>query len=356
MKGIIPVTKRAAGFASRLLGKKPTFLCAMGTTRTALIPGLSATTRGGDPERPLYVPALDSELLLTGRCLSKPGLFGPGGRVGPAVITRSALELASIPCTLVDGGMEIKPKVVCADVGARPGGDISTGRGVEDPEGIFEKAKVLGEGLGGDYLVVGECIPGGTTTAMAVLLALGIDARGRMSSSLKENPADIKARVVEKALERGGISPGGLRRDPFKALELYGDPVIAAIAGAAAGYRGPVLLAGGTQMAAVAAVLAALGEGLGSLGVGTTGWLAKDPSSDLPGMVEEVAPLPVLAADLDFSASGIPALRCYEEGFFKEGTGAGGSAIAAVLKSRGAITPGDILKRVEEYYRLLTGG
>ena len=188
---------------------------------------------------------------------------------------------------------------------------------------------------------------------MAVLLALGIDARGRMSSSLRENPTDIKARVVEKALEGRGVAVGGLREAPFKALELFGDPVIAAIAGVAAGYRGPVLLAGGTQMAAVAA---ALGEGLGSLGIGTTGWLVRDPSSDLRGIVEEIASLPVLAADLDFSASGIPALRCYEEGFFKEGTGAGGSAIAAIIKSRGEITPGDILKRVEEYYRLLTGG
>ena len=45
-----------------------------------------------------------------------------------------------------------------------------------------------------DLIVVGESIPGGTTTALAVLRALGIDARFKVSSSMPENPHNLKTR------------------------------------------------------------------------------------------------------------------------------------------------------------------
>jgi NaMN:DMB phosphoribosyltransferase len=41
-------------------------------------------------------------------------------------------------------------------------------------------------------------------------------------------------------------------------------------------------------------------------------------------------------------------------GFVKEGVGAGGAAIAAMLKSRGTLTSDRLLKEIEANYELLT--
>ena len=44
-----------------------------------------------------------------------------------------------------------------------------------------------------DYLVIGESIPGGTTTALGVLSALGVKAEGKVSSTLPENPHSLES-------------------------------------------------------------------------------------------------------------------------------------------------------------------
>jgi len=41
-----------------------------------------------------------------------------------------------------------------------------------------------------------------------------------------------------------------------------------------------------------------------------------------------IGKLPLLATQLDFSASKYPVLQAYQQGFVKEGVGAGGCAIA----------------------------
>jgi len=62
-----------------------------------------------------------------------------------------------------------------------------------------------------------------------------------------------------------------------------------------------------------------------------------------------------LAADLDFSQSRFDGLRAYEAGVVKEGVGAGGAAIAAMVKSRGLITKEVILGEIERNYGRLVG-
>jgi NaMN:DMB phosphoribosyltransferase len=89
-------------------------------------------------------------------------------------------------------------------------------------------------------------------------------------------------------------------------------------------------------MVAVAALLAAL-RGPGALervAVGTTRWVAADPAADVPGLTAEVWPaLPLLAANLDFGQSRHAVLHAYERFLVKEGVGAGGACVAAVLAS-----------------------
>jgi NaMN:DMB phosphoribosyltransferase len=65
--------------------------------------------------------------------------------------------------------------------------------------------------------------------------------------------------------------------------------------------------------------------------VGTTRWVADDPTGDTVGLARSVGDVPLLATDLSFTQSSYPQLRAYEQGYVKEGVGAGGCAIASHL-------------------------
>lgn len=64
--------------------------------------------------------------------------------------------------------------------------------------------------------------------------------------------------------------------------------------------------------------------------VGTTRWVAEDPTGDTLGLAQRVD-APLIATRLSFHKSKYWQLRAYEMGFVKEGVGAGGCAIAASL-------------------------
>jgi NaMN:DMB phosphoribosyltransferase len=118
----------------------------------------------------------------------------------------------------------------------------------------------------------------------------------------------------------------------------------------------PVLMAGGTQMSAILAVVKALNpDVLCNVAIGTTGWIINDSSSDLKGIVAQISDVPILAADIDFSLSRFEGLKAYEKGIVKEGVGAGGAAIAAMAEWEGAITKDMLLKEIERNYALLMG-
>lgn len=116
----------------------------------------------------------------------------------------------------------------------------------------------------------------------------------------------------------------------------------------------PVVLGGGTQMAAVAALaLRLLAEGHAgdpkNLALATTRWVSEDASADLAGILGGLGrPPAAFAAGLDFGTSAIPNLRRYEEGLVKEGVGAGAAAFAAFLSG---LTHPELLGRVEEVVR-----
>ena len=100
----------------------------------------------------------------------------------------------------------------------------------------------------------------------------------------------------------------------------------------------PVLLAGGSQMAAVLALALALAlpdqrsRLIQATALATTRWVAEEPGSDLVRLLDrlgrhwQVEPLAFCSA-LAFSGSCHPALARYEEGYVKEGVGAGGLAL-----------------------------
>jgi uncharacterized protein (TIGR00303 family) len=354
---LIHEQNRGEAFLNSLKGKNPLFICTIGTTETAKIPGISAA--GKYPELTDYTPPADVELLLLGRCRCIAGVpVTPEGIPTPALITMSALRLANIPTLVVSGGLKVNPNVPFLDLGGRPGGDIRAGKAVDNAEDVLQRARIAGESLSkiADYIVVGESIPGGTTTALGVLLAMGIDARGKVSSSMPFNPHELKIKTVEQGLKASRVNFSTLANDPLKATSCVGDPMMPAFAGLVLGAadKVPVLMAGGTQMGAVLAVVEALNpDVLNNVAIGTTRWITTDKTADMKGIISQIAGVPILAADLDLSQSRFDGLRAYETGVVKEGVGAGGAAIAAVAKSEGSITKNTLLREIERNYERL---
>jgi len=348
---------KGEAFVDEMRGKKPLFVCTIATTETAKIPRISAA--GKYPEFTDYTPPADAELLLLGKCKCIDGVpVTPEGIPTPALITLSALRLADIPVLVASGGLKVKPHVPFLELGGTPGKDIKTGNAVENVEEVIQRAMLAGENLAktADYLVIGESIPGGTTTALGVLLAMGVDAEGKVSSSMPENPHGLKVDTVRAGLAAAGESFGSLAKNPVKAITCVGDPMMPAFAGLVIGAAAhvPVLMAGGTQMCGVLAVVNALNpEVLCNVAIGTTKWVANDRSADLEGIVAQIADVPVLAADLDFGSSKFGGLKAYEQGVVKEGVGAGGAAIAAMVNFEGAVTKEMLLKEIERDYALL---
>lgn len=361
MDNIILANNKTRGTAmlDQLAGKKPLFTCVIGVTETAKIPGISAA--GENPEITDYTPPADVELLQLGKCKCIPGVpVTPDGIPTPALITMSALKLADIPTLVVSAGLKIKPHVPFVELGGCPGRDIRTGNALDNAEEVMGRARMLGENLSktADYLVVGESIPGGTTTALSVLLAMGVEARGKVSSSMPVNPHELKTRIAEEGLRAAGVELGMFADEPIKAVSAVGDPMQPAVAGLVVGAAKnvPVIMAGGTQMAAVLAVVNALcPDVLGNVAIGTTRWIVDDKTADIKGLVSKIADVPVLAADLDFSQSRFDGLKAYEAGVVKEGVGCGGASIAAIQKTGGKITKDVLLKEIENNYKLLVG-
>src|SRR5918997_2955762 len=270
--------------------KTPVFVCVISYTATSEISGL--TVAGANAELVKYTSPADAEFLYRGRCSCINVVPAtPDGKPTPALITRTALQLARIPLLVVDAGAKVKPSIPYISFGVEPGRNIinENAMDISSVKRAFEHGELLGKQLAimSDLIVVGESIPGGTTTALAVLRALGIDARFKVSSSMPENPHNLKNKVVDSAIERVITGIGGIS-SPFEAISTLGDPMMPSIAGIASGVlsaSGKVMLAGGTQMSAVIAILKHLGRTLNGLYIGTTTYVTKDPSSDLSGLV-----------------------------------------------------------------------
>ncbi len=322
----------AEKFAEKIKGRG-SFVLLMGNTDTAFIPGITAA--GISPELTPYTPPLDAELVETGRILTLGDIpLTPEAIPTPGLITRAVVTLSDFRRYYVDAGMTISPIVPHYRVGGVPGKDIRTGKALSNVQEIIENAKKVGAQIASEseYLVIGESIAAGTTTALGVLLAMGQTMDGYTSSSLKVNPQSLKSSVVLEGLKKAGISQPV---DPIKAIESVGDPMMAGAIGLILGAKNvPIILAGGTQMAAVVVLLSKLVDLRNfNIALATTGWVAKDSTANLFGILKQGdADIPVMTADLSFARSKFEGLLAYERGHVKEGVGAGGISVAAMLK------------------------
>lgn len=341
---------------SKIATSNPIFACVISYTATSEIQGL--TVAGANPELIKYTSPADSEFLYYGRCRCIDAVPAtPDGKPTPAIITRAAIKTAKMPLLVVDAGAKVKPSIPLVSFGLEPGKNIvnENAMSLQSVRQAFDYGRTLGQELAraSDLVVVGESIPGGTTTTLAVLTALGVDAKFKVSSSMPDNPHGLKNKVVASAMERAGVSAGELSSQPFEAVSIFGDPMMPSVAGIADGALssgGRVMLAGGTQMSSVVAILKRLGRPLKGLCIGTTTYVAKDPSSDLAGLVGSIARVPVLSCDLHLGESSKLGLQAFAKGFVKEGVGAGGASIAAMLKLKGRLTGKKLMNEIEKEY------
>ncbi len=336
---------------------RTSFILAISYTETSTIPGL--TVAGANTELLKYTPAADAEYIYYGRCKCIDAIPAtPDGKPTPAIISKTALDLSNIPISVVDSGSKIKPILpyVCIDSGF--GKNIVQEPGLELDNVLknYDMGKLLGKELAknNETIIIGESIPGGTTTALGVMQALGIDGYNRVSSSMPDNPNELKTKIVERALSRSKIRAGECSNDPFRAIANLGDPLMPTVVGITEeiiSSKKKIILAGGTQMCCILALLKSLNVGLkDNICIGTTSYIVDDKKSDIVGLMNNISDeVPIFYIDLLLENSTKKGLRSYSEGFVKEGAGAGGCSIAAFLNSDN-LTKEQFLHKLEENY------
>lgn len=323
------------------------FVLAAGTTRTAAIDGISAA--GADPDRLPHTPSADAEVLVYGNPVRATDVpVSPTGCPTPAVVTRAITELHDVPVTVLDAGLARPTAAPTVDVGAEPGGDIRAPDPVPNAHDVYVDARDYAAALPDDHLVIGETIPGGTTTALGVLTAL--DVTRHVSSSLPDNPLQLKRTVVEAALDGIGSTD---RLDALDAVRHTGDPVLATVAGLTAGALSrdaAVTLAGGTQLLAVAAIARSRGHD-GPITIATTPYVADDKTAAFRETAA-ILDLDVTVTDPGFEDTDHPGMRRYAQGEGKEGVGMGG---ALALAADAGIEMSHVREQVATVYDRLLG-
>jgi uncharacterized protein (TIGR00303 family) len=319
------------------------FACVLGFTATGLIPGISAA--GLTPEDRQYTAIADAEFLDRGPQRQPQSALPPlPAGASPVAISRAVVEALNIPVYLFNAGLPQLPTVPTIDLGGTPANCLSQGDAlpIATVKHLLERGLVWGERLSQreyDYIMIGECVVGGTTTALAVLTGLGIDAAGKVNSSHPICNHDQKWALVQAGLQRAGLWERIPVEDPGRLIAAVGDPMQIAVAGmaiAASRTKG-VILAGGTQMLAVYALIQAIAKTYHlnwhpeAVVVGTTRWVAEDPTGKTVELAASIGAVPLLSTELSFATSRYTQLRAYEQGYVKEGMGAGGCAIASSL-------------------------
>jgi uncharacterized protein (TIGR00303 family) len=322
------------------------FLLFIGGTELSKVPGLSAA--GANPEVIPFTAPADADVIRSGRPKIISALpLDPEGHPSPALITRAAVLTADIPVSVARAGSYIPPAPPYVELGAEFGKDPRLGPAVPEARNIMEAAAELAENSFSrePFLMIAESVPGGTTTALLILRALGY--LEMVSSAGPKNPTELKETVWRESAKRLGIQPGGLSADPIRALAELGDPMQAAVAGfvRALPPATEVVLAGGTQMLAVAALLQAMGA-VNLPKVATTKYVKNDGASGFTKLAQSLG-VETWAAPLDFSGSPHQGLRDYERGYVKEGVGAGGSILYA---DRKGVSIDRIIAKTNELY------
>ncbi len=341
------------------------FFLILAGSQTAEVKGISSA--GASPESRRYTAVADAELLLKGPLGQKKWPLPPlSAGVSPALISYVAARFLGVKPTIISAGLLQRPSFshVCFESPSMgPSRCLSSGKAMEVKrvkqlmEGGFEMGKKLRQPL-----LLTECVPGGTTTAFAVLSGLGINVDGLISGSTRNPPSALKIKLV-----RQGIKAAKLQKNP-SALDLMsavGDPFQPIAVGLMIGAREAgqnVLLGGGCQMLAVLAIALqeiapqSRSDFIGNITIGTTCWLIEESlqysktRNSFIHLTNHIAKhfkvnILGLASGYRFTHSQQKLLRDYEIGYVKEGVGAGALSLLAQIKG---LSPIEMIKYCDE--------
>lgn len=319
--------------------RRAKFLLCNAGTKASEHSGISAA--GADPLARRLTPAVDAEALVLGKTISAKGLpVSPRGIVSPVVISRACLKLLELDIQVVNCGSFESPKLegllqLSEIVAECP----SSGHALAEElvADLFKQGTEIGKELADtyDYLMLAECVPGGTTTAMAVMHALGYEIKGLVSSSLPTCNHSQRWQLVETGIASSGYTKSEFAGKPLLAVSSVGDPMQAVLAGivSTATKKCKIFLAGGSQMLAIWALCKSLllpEFSLKNIVIMSTKWVAFDKSAGVQKLAE-LLQAPMAVACPNFWNSRHRGLQAYEEGNVKEGVGAGASMCVAHL-------------------------
>ncbi|MFW5948566.1 MAG: nicotinate-nucleotide--dimethylbenzimidazole phosphoribosyltransferase [Halolamina sp.] len=301
----------------------PTFVLVAGTTATAAVDGISAA--GETASLMAHTPAADAEVLTYGRPVFAPIVpVSPEGCPTPALVSRAVRDLVGFDLVVIEAGIDGPSAAPSVTVGEQPGGDIREPEPVPDAAVLYERAREFAATNPAERLLVGETIPGGTTTALGVVRALGESYD--VSSSLATNPLDRKRAVVDDALVASDLARGDLAGQPIEAIRRMGDPTLAVTLGLLTGgleSGKAVTLAGGTQMIAAGALARHAGVSA-PFAIATTAFVAEDDSVSIRAAAADLD-VTLHVTDPEFEPGAHVATDHYLDGVAKEGVGMGGA-------------------------------
>ena len=328
---------------------KADFVLAASVTKTCEIEGI---TQAGIPGMIPLTPTLDAEFISTQKVFSLGELAEtPTGVPTPALITRASHNLSPFTSIeIFDLGLVTQPQnCLVHSFDIAPSERIDKGANIDAAE-IFEKGRKAGGEyeLKGNYLILGESTPAGTTTAAASALALGFDVAEDFSSSFLHVPNDIKKETIDAALSLVNDDMSN-----FEKLGIISDNMLIFSAGflLEASRRFHIVLAGGTQMAACLLIADKLREDVlqrvnhNNITLATTQWVTQDTNSNIAHILKQLSYTPhAIYTTFSFKEAEIPVLHKYDEGEAKEGVGAGG-ALAYAVKNE--YTNKEVLEQIE---------
>lgn len=326
-------------FLESLRGKNASFLLSCSVSNTCEIPNLS---QAGIPGKLHLTPTLDAEYLTLKEVRSLDNIATtPKGIPTPALITRAIHELKPFKnIEILNLGFETQPQIEHFKIHnfeLKPSGNITNNANINAFE-IFQKGVAFAQEYqpNGEYTILAETIPTGTTTATATAMALGYCCENCFSSSYKNVPSSLKQEVLDKALSHTNPS-----MDVFEKLSCVSDNMIIFNAGFILGLQATehkLILAGGTQMASVLLVVNSILQTMGGeldtskIALCTTKWIAQDSNSDIKAILEQLDfPINAYSAEFDFSNSKSEVLKLYDQGEAKEGVGAGGALVYGLI-------------------------
>ena len=332
--------------------KNIAFFLILAGSQTAEIEGISSA--GSTPVSRRYTAISDAELLLRGPSYPKRWPLPPlPAGVSPALISYVASRFLKIKPTIISAGLIHKPSFAHISLESQERGPsrcLGSGNAMDISrvkllfDGGFDIGKKLKKSL-----LITECVPGGTSTAFAVLLGLGINVDGLISGSHRNPPSELKTKLVNQ-----GLKAAKLKKNPssIELMAAVGDPFQPIALGLMLGARESgqdILLGGGCQMLAVLALSlndiesVSRSKFVEKIIIGTTSWLVDESLSSSKKrnsfihLVNNVAKhfkvnILGLASGYRFNDSNQKVLRDYEIGYVKEGVGAGALSLLAQIK------------------------